>query len=335
MNSSLHFDKSGSTSSLPQIIKRPTGINRFRKASINVISVNRLQTIMKPTKKPGATTNKPSGLISFGKNDFGQLGTGDKTDHVQPNAAHFFDDKEVLHVACGQYHTIFTVIDHWNFDEDSMTWEVFSRVYGCGKGNWGQYGNGAHLSTELPHYAMSPVEIPLFAEKRVTQVACGLDFTLFVVDEQLWSCGNNRYGQLGSKERAHSEPVLSDFFKSRKVMTIACGDMHSIVVANRGSEVFATGRNKWGQLGLGNTIDQTKFIPVPLFDSRSKMNAKKGKEVLIHCTHHCTHTLYSHTVLTHCTHSHIPHIIHPTPLQRIRLDSWWRSHVGRSAPFAS
>jgi alpha-tubulin suppressor-like RCC1 family protein len=281
------------------------GFNRFKRASINIINVNHMGS--KPKAK-AASTNKPSGLISFGKNDFGQLGTGDKTDHVQPNEAHFFDDKEVLLIACGQYHTIFTVVDHWDFNTALMSWTVFSRVYGCGKGNWGQYAHGANLGTELPHYACTPVEIIEFAEKSVTQVACGQDFSLFLVDEQLWSCGNNRYGQLGSTERAHPKVVCDPFFKGKRVMSIACGNAHTLVVANRGAEVYCCGRNKWGQLGLGNTTDQTKFVPVPTFDPNNKMNAKKdlydtqGLVVEIACGAECSFCVQKRLVVT----MHVP-----------------------------
>ena len=48
-------------------------------------------------------SDTPTGLVAFGKNDFGQLGTGDKVDHPRPNLANFFQDKEVMFAACGRF----------------------------------------------------------------------------------------------------------------------------------------------------------------------------------------------------------------------------------------
>ncbi|CAN0181540.1 unnamed protein product, partial [Discosporangium mesarthrocarpum] len=45
-------------------------------------------------------------VFAFGRNDFGQLGMGDKHDRLQPTPIERFQGKSITAVACGQYHTV-------------------------------------------------------------------------------------------------------------------------------------------------------------------------------------------------------------------------------------
>ena len=64
---------------------------------------------------------------------------------------------------------------------------------------------------------------------------------------------------------------------------ISCGAAHSLVVLNNG-EVFATGANNCGQLGLGHTNDIRSFTKIGLKDiSICKCGEEYSIAVSIHC----------------------------------------------------
>jgi len=68
-----------------------------------------------------------------------------------------------------------------------------------------------------------------------------------------YSWGRNTEGQLG---HGHVLPVLSatpiEALSHLTVTQAACGEAHSLILTNVNSTVYAMGRNKNGQLGLGH-----------------------------------------------------------------------------------
>lgn len=64
-----------------------------------------------------------------------------------------------------------------------------------------------------------------------------------------------------SKKDYAMTPELSTF--PEKAIKISCGDWHTLVLTISG-KVFATGYNKTGCLGLGNTNDVNTFVAVSL-----------------------------------------------------------------------
>ncbi|XP_051176119.1 probable E3 ubiquitin-protein ligase HERC4 isoform X2 [Leptopilina boulardi] len=100
---------------------------------------------------------------------------------------------------------------------------------------------------------LSPRVIDFEKASEVEQIACGENYTIVITrDGQMYSCGNNDFGQLGHekdrKKRLELIPELETFaFKK-----VACGAYHSLVI-NEWGQVFCWGCNTEGQLGLDSS----------------------------------------------------------------------------------
>jgi alpha-tubulin suppressor-like RCC1 family protein len=116
-------------------------------------------------------------------------------------------------------------------------------------------------------------------EFSVVMVACGETFSLCITDNgRLFSWGENKEGQLGVgdfKGRAHptllqkfcdpDQPRLKDM-KNKYFDFIAVGNWHCLAITNK-KKVYSWGKNKYGQLGLGNTKNQeVPHCVLPLCD---------------------------------------------------------------------
>ncbi|ERL91683.1 hypothetical protein D910_09010 [Dendroctonus ponderosae] len=99
---------------------------------------------------------------------------------------------------------------------------------------------------------------PYLANK-VVECALGDNHTLFLTNEgQVYSCGNNDYGQLGHDQpRKRPQPVTG--LDAYNIVRVACGATHSTAL-NQWGQVFSWGSDYHGQLGqqLGENIQ-----PVP------------------------------------------------------------------------
>lgn len=111
-------------------------------------------------------------------------------------------------------------------------------VFVCGQNHKGQLGLGHNTNVLVLHLCPVP-------NSKITNVACGWDFTLFLSDSgRLLACGSNAFGQLGVGERVtHSAELLVVESLMKPVVSVAAGLRHSLAVTDSGA-VF-----QWG-LGL-------------------------------------------------------------------------------------
>eukprot|EP00811_Abedinium_folium_P014371 NODE_2337_length_2233_cov_4.053656.p1 GENE.NODE_2337_length_2233_cov_4.053656~~NODE_2337_length_2233_cov_4.053656.p1 ORF type:complete len:471 (-),score=146.02 NODE_2337_length_2233_cov_4.053656:667-2079(-) len=112
---------------------------------------------------------------------------------------------------------------------------------------------------------------------RVIQVCVGAEHGVLLADSgTVFTWGDNRYGQLGrdcvlkeEDERPFPVLVLSD----EEVVQVACGRHHCLALTviwapkdDQGGTVWAWGRNKAGQCGVGDTRDRPRPAAVPFVD---------------------------------------------------------------------
>ena len=113
----------------------------------------------------------------------------------------------------------------------------------------------------------------------VKQVACGYAHTFIVKnDGSLWSCGWNRYGELGlgdTTRRTTFTQVTTNI--NNDVDQIACGSYHNILRKKDGS-IWVCGYNEYGQLGLGDTTNRKTFTQVTT-------NTSSVKEIICGSNH--------------------------------------------------
>lgn len=95
------------------------------------------------------------------------------------------------------------------------------------------------------------------------KIACGGYHTALLKDDgSLWMCGRNNNGQLGlgdTTDRTTFVKVTDNI--NYDVKDVACGLYHTMIIKTDGS-IWGTGLNGNGQLGIGNTTNQTKFVKV-------------------------------------------------------------------------
>ncbi len=106
---------------------------------------------------------------------------------------------------------------------------------------------------------------------------------------KVYCWGWNQFGFLGfgSQDESSHKPILNQYLNNEFVIDISCGVDHSLVLTNCG-EVYAWGRNDWGQIGNGCNSDQLIPIKVKGFNDE--------RVVMISCG------AYHSMALTECGH---------------------------------
>ncbi|XP_062039289.1 X-linked retinitis pigmentosa GTPase regulator isoform X2 [Lepus europaeus] len=105
-----------------------------------------------------------------------------------------------------------------------------------------------------------------------THLSCGDEHTAVVTgNNKLYMFGSNNWGQLGlGSKTIINKPTCVKALKPEKVKYVACGRNHTLVSTEEGN-VYATGGNNDGQLGLGDTEGRNTFYPISFFTSQHKI----------------------------------------------------------------
>ena len=99
--------------------------------------------------------------------------------------------------------------------------------------------------------------------RKAVSIAC-TDLSSFVLleDGQLFSWGDNEYGQLGIGNLIpQSDPVLVCNLDDKIIKQVACGSAHCLAMTDSG-QIFAWGLNYQAQLGTGDRINQRSPVLV-------------------------------------------------------------------------
>ena len=172
----------------------------------------------------------------WGLNGHGQLGDGFTTDRHTPQQVL----TDVLDVAAGAHHTVAARTD--------------GTVWAWGYNVYGQVGDG---STNERH---SPVQATVLTGIRA--VAAGEYHSLaLAADQTVWAWGSNLYGQAGDGTSGNLRTTAVQVGGLGQVVAIAAGGSHSLALRYNG-QLYAWGRNNYGQLGDGGTTDRTSPVLV-------------------------------------------------------------------------
>ncbi|CAG9327791.1 unnamed protein product [Blepharisma stoltei] len=189
----------------------------------------------------------------------GQRGAGKNINH--PGLVSAFNDKDVIYVDCGDFH--------------SMALTADGKVYSWGGGgsffNRGQCGHGNTNDVDNPQI------IAGLQNKFITMISCGGYHTLAVTDNnEVYAWGSGLYGECGFGEFLNAtspKQVLMPWIKRNgdnqygEIVQISGGGHHSLVLTSAGY-VFSFGFASHGQLGLRNTVNQAE--PRLVSDLRTK-----------------------------------------------------------------
>ncbi|XP_001639937.2 protein RCC2 homolog isoform X2 [Nematostella vectensis] len=202
-------------------------------------------------------------VMSFGRNDKGQLGHGTTERCDVPKVIDRLKMHTIVQASCGRGHTLILT--------DA------GLVFGFGDNKLGQIGQGHQKPTSLP----CPLQIMHPTDKKVTKVCCGAEFSM-LLDENgdIFSFGSPEYGQLGhntdgqyivsSNKMGFQCEVLprrlvvfvernKDGFVNHiegvKIKDVVCGNNHTMALDEQG-RVFTWGFGGYGRLGHQQPKDE-------------------------------------------------------------------------------
>ena len=212
-------------------------------------------------------------VYAWGYNGFGQLGLGTTSGYKNsPVLITALSNITVSGIAAGDYH--------------SLAFTTNGEVYAWGYNAWGQLGLGTSGNA---YNESSPVLIT--ALSNVSGIFAGRFHSLaFTTNGEVYAWGYNYFGQLGlgtSGDASNkNSPVLITALSNITVSGIAAGYYHSLALTTNG-EVYAWGRNSYGQLGLGtggdaNNESSPDLIPTTALSNVSGIAAGEYHSLAFH-----------------------------------------------------
>jgi RCC1 and BTB domain-containing protein len=190
-------------------------------------------------------------MYTCGQNSYGELGHQHTEERFFPEKVEFMVGRSIVRVAAGNEHTAVL----------TDTGEVFT----CGYNDSGQCGIGTVGRVNMLR------RVDALEGKGVVNLVSsnGCEHLVAVTEDgQVYSCGYNARGQLGhgSKQQV-TVPRLVESLAQRRVLKVACSYYHTIL-ATDADEIFACGRNDFGQLGVGTREETLRPEPVPFFQGK-------------------------------------------------------------------
>ncbi|KAJ9180675.1 hypothetical protein P3X46_008888 [Hevea brasiliensis] len=131
---------------------------------------------------------------------------------------------------------------------------------------WGLYGQCGQVST---NDQLRPACVPTLSGIKVESVAAGLWHTICITaDGHVYAFGGNQFGQLGTgadlaELQTQSTQLDAPCLESKCAKMVSCGARHSAILTEDG-QVYSWGWNKYGQLGLGDSIERNIPSRVPI-----------------------------------------------------------------------
>ncbi|CAG7871526.1 unnamed protein product [Brassica rapa] len=180
---------------------------------------------------------------SWGRNQNGQLGLGDTEDSLVPKKIQAFEGIRIKMVAAGAEHTAAVTED--------------GDLYGWG---WGRYGN---LGLGDRNDRLVPERVTSASGEKMSMVACGWRHTIAVsYSGALYTYGWSKYGQLGHGDlEDHLVPHKLEALSNSVISQISGGWRHTMALTSDG-KLYGWGWNKFGQVGVGDNLDQCSPLQV-------------------------------------------------------------------------
>ena len=177
-------------------------------------------------------------IWSFGANDYGQLGTGNKTNFNVPQK--LLNIPPVLSVSCGSDYTLMITYD--------------SNLWSCGSNNFGQLCHGDTEDRLKPQKTVF---------SNISKISAGSYHSLFQNKREIFACGYNKDGQCGLGHCNESQITPSLILNvPSNIVHFVCGSDQNLFLDSEGN-VYSVGHNGFGELGLGHYVEQNVLNKIP------------------------------------------------------------------------
>ena len=129
------------------------------------------------------------------------------------------------------------------------------KIWAMGWNKYGQLGDGSTVDRS------ALIRVSTVGKNAVAVAAGDIHSIVLRQDGSVWATGRNNNGQLGDGSNDDRKFFAMVISRKSGVVDVAAGGYHSMLVKQDGS-VWATGWNKYGQLGDGSTTDRTIYVEV-------------------------------------------------------------------------
>lgn len=188
--------------------------------------------------------SRDGSVWACGDNGFGQYGNGNNISSYLPIKIEGLSN--IVQISAGEWHSLFLGID--------------GTVYSAGRNNYGQLGIGSLVDNNLAW--------PINGLSDIVQIEAGGIHSVFVrKDGTAYACGlnsgGNNDGQLGDgTSNDRSSPIqVKKSWGNQKIIHAEATREHSLFLTDQG-EIWACGRNNYGQLGYGTISITNSYSPV-------------------------------------------------------------------------
>ena len=201
-------------------------------------------------------------IYACGANRYGQLGLGDRRGRTEWTEVDLPEDFKLEQVIVGDYDSFLK--GKGKDGED--------KLYACG------YNEGRQLGLGDNEHRNQWTEVPMPQGFRLETIIVGLgfhynhSFLKGTVDGEakLYACGYNVYGQLGLGDTTNRyEWTEVDIPPGFRLEQVVAGGTHTFLKGKGKGKVgedilYAVGRNKYGQLGLGDRRNRSEWTEVDI-----------------------------------------------------------------------
>ena len=177
--------------------------------------------------------NNKGEIFSCGNNPRGQCGLGHFNESQITPSLIVNAPSNIVQFSCGSTQSLF-------LDSEG-------NVFSVGDNGFGQLGLG---NSSLSQKELN--KIPNIPPIKI--ISCvGSSCYLIDFEGNLWTFGNNDFGQLGYGDETHIDvPKIINTLKNIQQISYGCCGHHFLAKSSQ-NQIFITGDNYWGQLGTGNT----------------------------------------------------------------------------------
>ena len=199
-------------------------------------------------------------VVSFGRNNYGQLGINNTTNQTIPTEVitthNYYTGKNAIATAAGFQH--------------SMILLNTGKVLSFGRNQYGQLGDNSTTQRNSPVLVTTTGIGNDYNGSNAIAISAGDYHSMILLNTgKVLSFGRNLSGELGdgsTTDRITPVEISTDSsngndYDGSNAIAISCGSLHSLILLNTG-KVLAFGRGNYGQLGNGSNTDKNSPVAV-------------------------------------------------------------------------